>query len=97
MFHYVVLFRLQEGVTLERVRAARESLAALVETLPGVHEFAVTDNLAEQNRGYTLVLFSLFDDRSAYEIFRRHPEYHRVVELLEPIIAERIVAEGDVR
>ena len=96
MFHHVVLFRLEKDVTLDRVRAARESLAALVETLPGVHQFAVTDNLADANRGYTLALFSAFEDRSACNIFTRHPEYRRVwTELLEPVIAERIVAEGE--
>ncbi len=94
-FHHVVLFRLREGVTLERVRAAREALAELVETLPGVLEFAVADNLSDRNGGYTLALFSSFEDRSAYEIFSRHPEYDRVWrELLEPVVAERLVAQG---
>ena len=94
-FHHVELFRLREGVTLERVRAARESLAALVETLPGVMHFAVTDNLSDRNEGFTLTLFSAFEDRRAYDIFSRHPEFERVWrELLEPVIAERIVAQG---
>jgi heme-degrading monooxygenase HmoA len=93
-----MLFRLEPGVTLQRVRAAREALAALVETLPGVVEFAVTDNLAEENQGFTLALFSVFESRPAYEIFTRHPEYQRVWrELLGPIVAERVVAEGEAR
>ena len=36
MFHCVILFRLKPGVSLDRVRGARESLQALVETMPGV-------------------------------------------------------------
>jgi hypothetical protein len=94
-FHHVVLFRLRAGVTLERVRAAREALAKLVETLPGVLHFAVTDNVSARNHGFTLALFSSFEDRQACEIFRRHTETTRVwKELLEPIVDEQIVAEG---
>lgn len=95
MFSHVVLIRLRRGVTLERVRVAREALAQLVEQLPGVIHFSVTDNLAEQNAGYTLMLFSLFEDRAAFEIYRRHPEAIRVRdELLAPILENRIEAEG---
>lgn len=96
-FHHVVLFRLKPGVTLDRVRDAREALAQLIETLPGVLHFAVTDNLSAHNGGYTLALFSAFEDRRAYEIFSRHAEYQRVWQrLLAPVVEHRIVAEGEV-
>ncbi len=95
-FHHVVLFRLRPGVTLEQVRAAREALSALVETLPGVLHFAVTDNLAVRNGGYTMALFSSFENRQAFEIFNRHPEFQRVWrELLDPVVEESMVAEGE--
>jgi len=97
-FHHVTLFRLRPGVTLEQVRAAREALAALVETLPGVLHFTVTDNLADLNAGFTMVLFSSFENRKAFEIFNRHGEFRRVwQELLEPVVEESIVAEGEER
>lgn len=95
-FHHCSLFRLRPGVTLHRVRDAREELQQLVETLPGVLHFAVTDNLADRNAGFTLALFAVFEDRRAFDIFRRHPEWHRVHdELLSPVIEEQIVAEGE--
>lgn len=95
MFHHVTLFRLKPGVTLDRVRQAREQLASLVETLPGVMHFTVTDNLAEGNQGFTLALFSLFESRGAFEIFQRHPGYQQVLaELLNPVVEQRLVAEG---
>ena len=95
-FHHVTLFRLRPGVTLEQVRAAREALAALIETLPGVLHFTVTDNLAELNAGFTMALFSTFENRNAFEIFNRHPEFGRVWrELLEPVVEESLVAEGE--
>ena len=95
-FHHVNLLRLKPGITLDRVRQAREQLAALVETLPGVHHFAVTDNLSPLNGGYTLALFSSFDGRTAYDVCMRHPEYRRVwEELVEPIVERRLVAEGE--
>ena len=95
MYNHVILFRLKPGVTLDRVRSAREELSRLVETLPGVVEFAVTDNLAEQSKGFTLALFSVFENEQASQICRRHPEYIRVWnELLEPVVEDCIVAEG---
>ncbi len=95
-FHYVNLFRLRPGVTLDQVRAAREALSALVETLPGVLQFVVTDNLAELNSGFTMALFSSFEDRQAFEIFNRHSEFERVWhELLDPVVEKSIVAQGE--
>lgn len=96
MLHHAVLYRLKPGVTLDRVRAAREALAALAEHLPGVLHFAVTDNLASENAGYTLALFAVFETKDAYEIFGRHPEVrHVVAELLNPIVEKKIVALGE--
>lgn len=95
MLHHAILYRLKPGVTLDRVRTAREALAALAEHLPGVLHFAVTDNLAQENGGYTLALFAVFETREAFEIFQRHPEVHPVMqELLDPIVEKRIVALG---
>lgn len=94
-FHHVVLFRLRAGIPLDQVRAAREALAELVETLPGVVEFTVTDNLSSSNQGFTMALFSTFENRQAYEIFSRHPEVQGVWdEQLEPVIESSLVAQG---
>jgi heme-degrading monooxygenase HmoA len=95
LFHHVVLFRLRPGVTLERVRRAREQLNRLAETLPGVLHFAVTHNVAADNGGYTLALFSVFESERAYEIFSRHPEHVRVVSHdLTAVVESRVVAQG---
>lgn len=95
MFHHVVLFRLRPGVTLERVRRAREELSRLAETLPGVLHFAVAHNVAADNGGYTLALFSAFESERAYEIFSRHPEHQRVLtDDLALVVEARVVAQG---
>ncbi|MEO0480150.1 MAG: Dabb family protein [Planctomycetota bacterium] len=94
-FHHVILIRLRQGVSLAEVRDARAELQALVETLPGVLHLTVSENLAEKNAGYTLALFSVFEDRAAFEIFRRHPEWIRVErDFLAPIQDASIHAEG---
>ena len=42
-----------------------------------------------------MVLFSMFESEQAHKICHRHPQYRRVwSELLEPVIEDRIVAEG---
>ena len=96
MFHCVILFRLKPGVPLDRVRGARESLQALVETMPGVAHLTVTHNLALDRQGFNLALFSLFETRNACDIFLRHPEYQRVWdEDLAPVIEAHVMAKGD--
>ena len=95
MYNHTTLFRLKSGITLDKVRRAKQELSLLIETLPGVVHFMVTDNLADKSRGYTLALFSTFESLQAYQICQRHPEYQRVwTELLEPVVEDRIVAEG---
>ncbi|HLU40738.1 MAG TPA: Dabb family protein [Planctomycetota bacterium] len=95
MFHHVVLFRLRPGITLERVRRARERLGRLAETLPGVLHFSVTHNVAAENGGYTLALFSAFESEQAYEIFIRHPDHQRVLaDDLDSVVEGRLVAQG---
>ena len=95
MYNHTTLFRLKPGITLDRVRTAKQELSLLVETLPGVVHFMVTDNLADMGQGYTLALFSTFESLQAYQICQRHPEYIRVwKERLEPVVEDRIVAEG---
>ena len=95
-FHHVVMFKLRAGVTLDRVRAAREALAELVETLPGVLHLAVTDNLSSENAGFTMAMFATFENRPAFEVCSRHPEWQRVWrEILEPVVADRIIAQGE--
>lgn len=95
MYHHNTLFRLKPGITLDRIRAAREELGRLVETLPGVVHFTVTDNLSDLNQGFTLALFSLFETEQACRIFHRHPDYQRIWnDLLAPVVEDRIIAEG---
>jgi heme-degrading monooxygenase HmoA len=96
MFHCVILYRLKPGVSLERVRGAREALQALVETMPGVAHLTVTHNLAADRQGFNLALFSAFEDRNACDIFLRHPEYQRVwEEELQPVVEQHVMAQGE--
>lgn len=95
MFHCVILFRLKAGIPLDRVRGARDALQALVETLPGVEQFTVTHNVAPESGGYNLALFSIFENRTACDIFLRHPEYRRVWgEELAPLVESHVAAQG---
>lgn len=96
MFHCVILFRLRAGITLDRVRDARQQLQSLVETLPGVEQFSVTHNLATDSGGYNLALFSVFESQAACDIFLRHPEYLRVLQdELGPLVDGKIAALGN--
>ena len=95
MFHCTILFALKPDISLVKVRAAREALQALSETMPGVDHLTVTHNIADDRNGFNLALFSGFESKEACEIFLRHPEYQRVMrEELEPMIDQKLVAQG---
>jgi heme-degrading monooxygenase HmoA len=95
VFHCTILFSLKPGIALDRVRGARESLQALIETMPGVAHLSVAHNVADDSQGYNLALFSAFETRKACEIFFRHPEYQRVWrEQIDPLVARQITAQG---
>lgn len=95
MYHCTILFSLKPGISLDRVRDARQSLAALIETMPGVDHLIVTHNVAADRQGYNLALFSAFESRTACEIFFRHPEYQRVWrEELVPLVERHVTAQG---
>lgn len=96
MFHHVERYRLKEGVPLAEVRAGFDALAALVETLPGVEYFSVTENTVDPHGGWSMVLFSAFSDRGACDIFLRHPESRSIwTERLDRVVADReVVARG---
>ena len=94
-FHHIVLFRLRAGITLDRVRAAKEELGALVETLPGVRELSVSHNVAEPSHGYTLALISHFDNRRAYEFFARNPDARGIVDrIMDDLVESHIVFQS---
>lgn len=96
MFHCTILFALKPGIPLDRVRGAREALQDLVETMPGVEHLVVTHNLAGERGGFNLALFSVFENKTACDIFLRHPEYQRVWQQeLEPLIERHLAAMGD--
>ena len=95
MFHCTILFALKPGISLVTVRAAREALQALIETMPGVDHLTVTHNVAGDGQGYNLALFSGFESKEACDIFLRHPEYRRVLDdELGPLVEQRLVAMG---
>ena len=95
MFHCTILFALKPGISLVKVRTAREALQALIETMPGVAHLTVTHNIADERQGYNLALFSGFESKEACEIFFRHPEYQRVMrEELDPVIDLKLIAQG---
>lgn len=95
MFHCTILFALKPGISLMRVRSAREALQALIETMPGVDHLTVAHNVADDRQGYNLALFSGFESKEACDIFLRHPEYRRVLdEELAPLVDSKVVAMG---
>lgn len=96
MFHHVELYRIRPGVPIEGVRRAREELARLAETIPGVLHLSVGHNVADEHGGYKLALFAAFENEKACQLYLRHPDRVRArASFLDGVVDGCIVAEAD--
>jgi hypothetical protein len=76
MFRHVVLFRVHDGVSHDRVAEAIRSLRAL-ESLPGVIAWTVALSLDER-KGRVIVEDATFADERSFAQFRVHADHTRV-------------------
>lgn len=100
MIKHIVMFRLKEGAEGRSKRENLETLKTLLESLPakipGIRYFEVGINEGESKSASDIALYSEFDTMQALEIYRKHPEHIKVVELIEKICSERRVVDYEV-
>ena len=89
MLRHVVCFRWVEGTTDERVARFRDLLAALPGAIPELrrYHFGPDGGLAEGNFDFAVV--ADFDDHEGWQAYQDHPDHVRVLEYLQPMVADR--------
>ena len=91
MFHHVLLFRWTSEATQEQIAAARDALAALDGTIPGMRSYRVGEDLGlRPDTSYDFAVVGLYDDESAWRKYVDDPQHRAVGDaLVLPILAER--------
>ncbi|MEV8370910.1 Dabb family protein [Microbacterium sp. NPDC064584] len=73
MFRHIVLFRVYDEVSDDRIDTAITRLASLA-TLPGVVSMRVERSL-DTRKGRMLIEDAMFEDARAFSAFRAHPAH----------------------
>jgi len=83
VFRHIVLFRVHDDVSDERVAVALSGLRSLA-VLTGVTNWRVELSL-DSRKGRVIVEDATFADESAFEAFRRHPRHAEVAAAMSTI------------
>lgn len=97
MLKHVVLFKLKEqaeGADKEQnARMLKAEIEALVGKIPQIRKMEVGINTVPSETAYDVALYSEFSDTGDLEIYQKHPEHMKVVELVKKVAAGRVVVD----
>jgi hypothetical protein len=94
MIRHIVLFKLKPGVRKEQVRELIAALERLPALIPEVRGYEVRQGVpGRPGNYYDLILLSDFDDVSAVDRYRAHPEHEKVLQLIDQLVASRSVID----
>lgn len=77
---HIVLFRVHDGVTADRLSEAVDCLDSLG-TIPGILEWTVRLS-TDDRKGVVIVENALFESRASLEVFAAHPDHQVSAERL---------------
>lgn len=90
MVKNMVVLKLNEQATEERLAALEAALSALPGKIEHIRSYAFGRNLGVVPGTWDFGIVSEFDDEAGYLAYAEHPEHqHVVTEVLRPLIAER--------
>lgn len=97
MYKHIVIWKLKEhakGVGKEEnAQKMKERLEALQDRIPEVRTIEVGLNMSASDTAGDIVLYSEFDSRADFEIYRNHPAHGEAVAFVREIMEQRIVAD----
>jgi len=94
----VIILKLNEKATSERLAAVEDALAALPGLIEEIRSYSFGRNLSIVPGAFDFAILSEFDDEASYLAYSKHPEHQRVVaEVLGPLIADRASVQYSTR
>ncbi|ANQ47548.1 Dabb family protein [Flammeovirga sp. MY04] len=89
MINHTVLFKFKEEATQEQIQAMVDALQALGGKIDEIKEIHVKENFSERAKGFTIMLYSLFESKEALEAYQVHPAHVAVVtDHVKPILGD---------
>ena len=97
---HIVLWKLKESVDgrskKEWAAEMKAALEGLVGKVPGIKALEVGLNFNTADTASDISLYTVFDGPKDLEIYQKHPEHMKVVELVKKITTERRVSDYEV-
>lgn len=96
MINHVVLFKLKEYPTEEKVKVInelKEMLMALKGKIPELKYIEVGENYELESKSYDLALISHFNSVEDLDVYRVHPEHKKVVTRIGEVTEARAAVD----
>jgi hypothetical protein len=97
MLKHIVLFKLKEQAAGagkdQNARRLKAEIEALVVKIPQIEKMEVGINTVPSEAAYDVAIYSEFSDKSDLEIYQKHPEHMKVVDLVKKLAAGRAVVD----
>ena len=97
MLKHIVLFKLKEQAEGagkdQNARKLKAELEALAGKIPQIRKIEVGINTVPSEAAYDVALYSEFSNKDDLQIYQKHPEHLKVVDLVKTIAAGRAVVD----
>lgn len=97
MLKHIVLFKLKEQAEGagkdQNARKLKAELEALAGKIPQILKIEVGINAVPSEAAYDVALYSEFSNKGDLQIYQKHPEHLKVVDLVKTIAAGRAVVD----
>ncbi|NLR91034.1 MULTISPECIES: Dabb family protein [Flammeovirga] len=96
MINHTVLFKIKDEATSSQVTAMINALNALGNKIEEIKEIHVKENFSDRAKGFSVVLYSIFETEEALNKYQVHPAHVEVVtDHVKPILEDILVADID--
>ncbi len=97
MIRHIVMFKFREAAEgaekARNIQRMKSELEALPAKIGEIKFFEVGINFSNTNVAYDLVLCSEFESKEALYSYQRHPDHLKVVQFVEKVCDDRVVAD----
>ncbi len=100
MIKHIVMWKLKdeyEGkIKSEIAKEIKFRLENLNDIVNEIDKIEVGINFMESDQAFDIVLYSVFNDKEALDIYQFHPKHQLVVEFIKKVIDKRVVVDYEV-
>ena len=91
MIDHLVFLSVREEASSEDIEDLISSIRGLKDTVPGVVDLTIGENISPRSGGYTHGLFVRFETTEDLQAYMQHPDHQAVVEKLDRLTSRIVV------